>query len=111
SANKVDVVLVCATSVDAYQAAFHSVKRNGAMLVVGIPSKPLSWMAGDLIRSGLRVIPSRVASRAELRELVKLAAAASIHSEIHTHPVDTINSVMDRLADGNIIGRAVITFE
>jgi propanol-preferring alcohol dehydrogenase len=110
SANKVDVVLVCATSAEAYQAAFHSVKRSGAMLVVGIPAKPLSWMAGDLIRAGLRVIPSRVASRAELRELVRLAAAGSIHSEIHTHSVDDINSIMDQLADGNIIGRAVITF-
>lgn len=110
SKNKVDVVLVCATSAEAYQAAFHSVKRSGAMLVVGIPSKPLSWMAGDLIRSGLRIIPSRVASRAELRELVALAAAGAIHSEIHTHSLDDINSIMTRLDAGNIVGRAVITF-
>ncbi len=107
--NKVDVALVCATSVEAYQAASHSLKRNGVMLVVGIPAKPLSWMAGDLIRSGVRVVPSRVASRSELRELVSLAAAGSIHSEIRAYSLDEINPVMDRLAAGEIFGRAVIT--
>lgn len=106
--NKVDVAIVCATSADAYQAAFHGLKRNGVMLVVGIPSQPLSWMAGDLIRSGVRVVPSRVASRSELRELLRLAASGSIHSEIQSHPLEEINVVMTRLAEGSIFGRAVI---
>jgi alcohol dehydrogenase, propanol-preferring len=108
--NKVDVALVCATSVEAYQAAFHGLKRNGVMLVVGIPSQPLSWMAGELIRSGIRLIPSRVASRAELRDLLTLAAAGAVKSEVRTHPLEEINSVMSRLADGEILGRAVIRF-
>jgi propanol-preferring alcohol dehydrogenase len=109
--NKVDVALVCATSVEAYQAAFHGLKRNGAMLVVGIPSAPLSWMAGDLIRAGVRIIPSRVASRAELSELLRLAAAGAVHSEIHTHPLEQINDVMNRLAAGEIFGRSVISLD
>jgi propanol-preferring alcohol dehydrogenase len=101
---------VCATSVEAYQAAFLALKKNGVMLVVGIPSKPLSWMAGDLIRSGVRIIPSRVASRAELRELMLLAAAGEIHSEVREHPLEDINEVMQRLAEGRIFGRSVIKF-
>jgi D-arabinose 1-dehydrogenase-like Zn-dependent alcohol dehydrogenase len=79
------------------------------MLVVGIPSKPLSWMAGDLIRSGIRVVPSRVASRAELRQLVQLAATGVLHSEIRNYPLDQVNHVMSALAAGEIFGRAVIT--
>ena len=107
--NKVDVALVCATSVQAYQAAFHGLKRNGVMLVVGIPSAPLSWMAGDLIRAGVRIIPSRVASRAELVELLRLAAGGAVQSEIRTHPLEQINDVMTRLAAGEIFGRSVIS--
>jgi propanol-preferring alcohol dehydrogenase len=110
SSHRVDVALVCATAVEAYQAAFHALKKNGVMLVVGIPSKPLSWMAGDLIRSGVRIIPSRVASRAELRELMLIAAAGEIHSEVREHPLEDINEVMQRLAEGRIFGRSVITF-
>jgi len=108
-ANKVDVALVCATSAAAYQAAFDSLKKTGVMLVVGIPSQPLSFMAGDLIRSGVRIVPSRVASRAELRALVRLAAAGLIHSEVHTYPLTEINEVMDRLSAGKIFGRSVIS--
>jgi propanol-preferring alcohol dehydrogenase len=109
--NKADVALVCATSAEAYQAAFQGLRKNGAMLVVGIPSKPLSWMAGELIRSGVRIIPSRVASRAELRELLKLAAAGSVRSHIREFSLERINQVMNELAAGQIIGRSVITFQ
>ncbi len=108
SRNKVDVAFVCATSAEAYQAAFQGLKKNGVLLVVGIPSKPLSWMAGELIRAGVRIVPSRVASRAELRELVALAADGKIHSEVRTFPLEEINDVMDRLAAGQIFGRSVI---
>ena len=103
------MALVCATSAEAYQAAFAGLKKNGTLLVVGIPSKALSWMAGDLIRAGVRIVPSRVASRSELRELVQLAAAGGIHSEVHTYPLEEINDVMERLEAGQIFGRAVIT--
>jgi propanol-preferring alcohol dehydrogenase len=108
AAHQVDVALVCATSADAYQAAFRALKRNGTLLVVGIPSQALSWTAGDIIRSGVRIIPSRVANRAELREIVALAAEKRIHSEIQTFPLEEIRSVMRRLSAGEIFGRAVI---
>lgn len=108
--NRVDVALVCATSAAAYNAAFHALKRNGTLLVVGIPSEPLAWMAGDLIRSGVRVVPSRVASRAELRDLVKLAAMGSIRSHIREFPLEQINGVLTELAAGQVFGRSVITF-
>ena len=94
---------------EAYQAAFQGLRKGGVLLVVGIPAKPLSWMAGDLIRSGIRIVPSRVASRAELQELMRLAAAGSIHSEVGTFPLEEINAVMERLAAGQIFGRSVIS--
>ena len=71
--NRVNVALVCASSAEAYRSAFQALQKNGVLLIVGIPSAPLQWTAGDLIRSGVRIIPSRVASRRELSDLVKLA--------------------------------------
>jgi D-arabinose 1-dehydrogenase-like Zn-dependent alcohol dehydrogenase len=97
-----------ATSADAYQDAFRALKRNGTLLVVGIPSQALSWTAGEIIRSGARIAPSRVASRAELREIVRVAAENRIHSEIQTFSLEEIGSVMSRLSAGKIFGRAVI---
>jgi D-arabinose 1-dehydrogenase-like Zn-dependent alcohol dehydrogenase len=78
------------------------------LLIVGIPSAPLQWTAGDLIRSGVRIIPSRVASRRELSDLVKLAQDGVVRSEIVSFPLGKINEAMRALAAGEIRGRAVI---
>ena len=47
--NRVDVALVCASSAEAYRSAFQAFQKNGVLLIVGIPSAPLEWTAGDLI--------------------------------------------------------------
>jgi D-arabinose 1-dehydrogenase-like Zn-dependent alcohol dehydrogenase len=39
-----------------------------------------------------------------------LAAAGEIHSEVTEHPLEDINEVMQRLAEGRIFGRSVIKF-
>ncbi len=109
--NKVGIALVCADSVEAYQGALQSLRKNGILLVVGLPSHPLVLSAGDLVRAGTRVVPSRVCSRQELRELFELAAAGVIDSRIHRYRLEQINEVMAFLADGSVSGRAVIEFE
>ena len=105
---RVDVALVAATSADAYESAFRSLRKNGVLLVVGIPSQPLSWTAGDLIRSGTRIVPSRVASRREIDELLRLAATGKIRSEVVRFPLDRINDAIKELLEGRVAGRAVV---
>ena len=78
------------------------------LLIVGIPSAPLQWTAGDLIRSGVRIIPSRFASRRELSDLVKLAQSGVVRSETASFPLQNINDAIRALAAGEIRGRAVI---
>lgn len=106
--HQVDVALVCATSIEAYQGALKCLRKNGALLVVGLPSKPLSFLPQDLVRSGARIFPSRVSSRRELRELLVLAAQGAVHSQIRTYPLAEINQVLDLLEAGKVLGRAVI---
>lgn len=105
-----DVALVCADSVEAYQGALQSLRKCGVLLMVGLPSRPLSWTAADLIRSGIRVVPSRVSSRRELEEILALAAMGEVHAEVRRHSLEEINQVMDRLGRGEVSGRAVIDF-
>jgi propanol-preferring alcohol dehydrogenase len=106
--NRVNVALVCASSAEAYRSAFQALQKNGVLLIVGIPSAPLAWTAGDLIRSGVRIIPSRVASRRELSDLVKLAQDGVVRSEIVSFPLKKINDAIQALSAGEIRGRAVI---
>jgi len=106
--NRGDAALVCASSSEAYHSAFQALQRNGVLLIVGIPSAPLVWTAGELIRSGVRIIPSRVASRRELSELLQLAQRGVVRSESVPFPLRKINDAMRALASGEIPGRAVI---
>ena len=108
SDHRVDVALVCASSTEAYRSAFQALQKTGVLLIVGIPSAPLAWTAGDLIRSGVRIIPSRVASRQELSDLLRLAQRGVVRSESVSFPLSKINDAMRALATGEIRGRAVI---
>ena len=107
-ANKLDVALVSATSAAAYQAAFDSLRRNGTLLVVGLPSEPLSWTAGALVRSGTRIVPSRVCSRRELGELMALAANGSIRGNVHRYSLDQAEETIELVSRGEMNGRAVL---
>ena len=105
--NKLDVVLVSATSVAAYQGAFDSLRRSGTLLVVGLPSEPLSWTAGALVRSGTRIVPSRVCSRRELGELMTLAANKSIRGNVRRYTLAQAEETIELVSRGEINGRAV----
>ncbi|MGH9339466.1 MAG: alcohol dehydrogenase catalytic domain-containing protein [Acidobacteriota bacterium] len=109
--NKVDVALVAATSIEAYSSALQGLHKNGSLLAVGLPSDPLPWTAPDLVRSGIRIIPSRVSSREELRRLLSLAANRQIEARVNSYPLEQINHVLSELEEGRISGRAVIAFE
>ena len=106
--HQVDVVLVSATSAEAYRSATGSVRKDATLLVVGIPSDPLAWTAGEIVRSGLRIVGSRVCSRRELRELMALAADGAIRSEIHPYRLDQAEETLELVARGQIEGRAVL---
>jgi len=106
--HRVDVAVVAATSSAAYDAAFRSLRKGGTLLVVGLPAEPLRFTAADLIRSGTRIVPSRVASRSEIAELLEEAARGRIRSEIVRFPLERINEAAAELLDGRIVGRAVV---
>ncbi len=108
--HQVDAVIVCATAIEAYRSALESLRKGGILLLVGLPAGPLPWGAGDLVRSGARIFPSRVSSRRELRELMDLAAAGAVHCDTATFPLAEINRIFSDLDRGKILGRAVIDF-
>ena len=110
-AHKVDVALVCATSIEAYHSALESLRKSGVLLAVGLPPHPFNWMPSHLIRSGVTITPSRVSSREELREILSLAVQQGLDSQVHFHPLEKINEVMDLLGGSAMSGRAVIQFK
>jgi propanol-preferring alcohol dehydrogenase len=67
-------------------------------------------MANGLMRryDRLSIRGSNVGTRADLREALDFAANGLVHSKIRTAPLSQINSVLDEMRQGKIVGRVVL---
>jgi propanol-preferring alcohol dehydrogenase len=106
----VHVALVTAPAEEAYALALRCLRRRGKLVVVGIPKNDLTFFADDLVTGEFRIIGSAVGTRDELRAALELAAAGQVRCEVETYPFRDINEVLRRVRNGEIAGRAAVTF-
>jgi propanol-preferring alcohol dehydrogenase len=81
--------------------------RSSLFVLVGLAggSVPFSFFT---LPAEAAMMTSNWGSRNELEEVLALARAGRLVSEIEQHPLSAINEVFDRLAAGQIPGRAVL---
>lgn len=103
--------VVTAASSAAYDSALASLRRGGAIVVLGLPSEPLAWLADDLATAEARVFGSAVGSRADQSAMLGLAAAGRLRCVVETSSLDDVNLVLDRLRRGDVVGRLVLEME
>jgi propanol-preferring alcohol dehydrogenase len=104
------VAMVTAPAKSAYDLAIRTLRRRGTLAVVGLPKEDLTFFADDLVVSEHKIISSAVGTRAEMRELLALAAAGKIRCEVESCHLEQINDVFARMQKGELLGRAVIQF-
>jgi alcohol dehydrogenase, propanol-preferring len=104
------LAIVTAPAKSAYDLAIKTLRRRGTLAVVGLPKEDLTFFADDLVVSEHKIIASAVGTRAEMRELLALAAAGKIRCEVEACRLDQINDVFARMKRGELLGRAVIQF-
>ena len=102
------VAVVTAASAAAYDAALHSMRKGGTIVVVGLPSEPLGWLADDLATSEVRIVGSAVGSRADLSAILELAASGRVRCVVETVALEEINEAFDRFRRGRVTGRIVV---
>jgi propanol-preferring alcohol dehydrogenase len=102
------VAMVCSASAAAYQAALGSLRKGGTLVVVGMPAEPIPVNAFKLVGGELRIIASAVGTRAELTELLDLAASGGVRCRVRTHQLGDVNAVLDALRAGSVPARAVL---
>jgi propanol-preferring alcohol dehydrogenase len=103
-----DVALVTATSKSAYDLAFRTLRRRGTLAVVGLPKEDLTFFADDLVVKEPKIVGAAVGTREEMRAVLALAAAGKFRCHVEVFGLEQINLVYERLARGEILGRAVI---
>jgi propanol-preferring alcohol dehydrogenase len=102
------LAIVTAPSKAAYDLAFKTLRRRGTLAVVGIPDKNLEFHADDMVVGEFRMVGSAVGTRAEMREVLALAAAKKLHCESEVCRLEDINGIFQRMERGQLTARAVI---
>ncbi|MBP3953241.1 alcohol dehydrogenase AdhP [Bacillus suaedae] len=103
--------VVTAVSKPAFQSAFHSVRRGGTCVLVGLPPEEMPIPIFDTVLGGIKVVGSIVGTRKDLQEALQFAAEGKVKTIIETQPLDKINEVFDRMVKGEIKGRVVLTLD
>jgi NAD+-dependent secondary alcohol dehydrogenase Adh1 len=81
--------------------------RGGTYSVIGYGGT-ISIPSGALVVDEHAVVGNLVGTWIDLWELLQLHAAGKITLTTETHPLDSVNDVLQKLRDGEVTGRAVL---
>lgn len=104
----VHLALVATPAKAAYDAAFTVPRAGGAVMIVGLPSEPLTFDAVKLARNESRILTSVVGTRQDVRDTLALADAGKLHCKVEARPLAQINSILNEMRAGTLLGRVVI---
>jgi hypothetical protein len=84
-------------------------RPDGRLVLMGLEDKPLPVHPGDLIARRLRILGSQQNDREYLYEALQIAASGKVKVMTEIYPLDEVTKAYDRVADGKVRFRAVIT--
>jgi NAD+-dependent secondary alcohol dehydrogenase Adh1 len=105
-----DVVLDFVGTDATHAASLEMLSRAGSYFVIGYGGT-ISAPSLALVAEEKAVIANLVGSWTDLWELIQLHAEGRVTLRVETHPLDSINEVLDKLQNGGILGRAVLVPE
>ncbi|PIB94003.1 alcohol dehydrogenase AdhP [Caulobacter sp. FWC2] len=101
-------VLVTAVSPIAFKQALGMVSRGGTVALNGLPPGDFPLSIFDMVLNGITVRGSIVGTRLDLQEALDFAADGKVKATISTARLDDVNTVFDRMRNGQIEGRVVL---
>jgi alcohol dehydrogenase, propanol-preferring len=105
----VQAAISVAVTRKAFEQAYHSVKRGGSLVVVGLPNDELPIPIFDTVLNGVTVKGSIVGTRKDMQEAIDFAVRGKVRANIETASLEEINDVFERMEKGQINGRVVLT--
>ncbi|MGA7971137.1 MAG: zinc-dependent alcohol dehydrogenase [Terriglobales bacterium] len=104
----VHVALVTSAAKSAYDMAFYCVRPTGTLLVVGLPAKDISFPPILMAAGEIQIKASAVGTRDDLREILKMGAAGTVHCQVTERPLDDVQEILEELERGEVSGRIVL---
>ena len=106
--NKFDFILSTISADHQYGTYMNLLKRDGTMVVVGIPSTPSSLHAFSVIGNRRSLAGSMIGGIRETQEMLDYCAANNIVSDIEVIDIKDINTAYDRMLKNDVRYRFVI---
>jgi alcohol dehydrogenase, propanol-preferring len=103
-------VLITSPSLSAFKQGVGMTRKHGTCVLVGIPPGEFPMPLFDVVAQCITVRGSFVGNRRDLAEALAFAAAGKVKADIELQPLAAINTVLDRLASGNVASRVVLDF-
>ena len=107
-ANSLDLIIDCISADHSVDHYANLIKRDGALVLVGAPEKPLSIAAFTLLAKRRSFAGSGIGGIAETQEMLDFCAEKGVASEIEMIPIQKINDAYERMLKGDVKYRFVI---
>ncbi|TLY49625.1 MAG: NAD(P)-dependent alcohol dehydrogenase [Gammaproteobacteria bacterium] len=108
NANRFDFILDTISAPHDYNAYLSLLRRNGTMVVVGIPTDPTPVAAGALIRNRRRLAGSGIGGIRETQEMLDFCAAHGIAADVEVIRIEQVNTAWERMLKSDVRYRFVI---
>lgn len=106
-----DVAIVLAATSEVFEQAFHSLRRGGRLICVGLPKDGgFRLPIFETVLKGISVIGSIVGTRQDLREVFALHAAGRTEVVLEVRDLEDIAEAMDEVLAGKVPARIVFEF-
>ncbi|MFQ5571994.1 MAG: zinc-binding dehydrogenase, partial [Rhodothermales bacterium] len=109
AAGGADVILGTSNSNDAMADSIQGLRPDGRLVLMGFEAKPFQLSPGDFILRRLRLVGSQQNGTEFLYEALDYAARGKVRVLTETYPLNEITRAYDRVAEGKVRFRAVIT--
>jgi uncharacterized zinc-type alcohol dehydrogenase-like protein len=106
--NHFDFIIDAISAPHNYEAHLNTLKRDGVMVCVGVPTEPMSVPAFSLIGRRRSLAGSVIGGIAETQEMLDYCAAHNITSDVEVIPIQQVNEAYERVIKGQVKYRFVI---
>jgi len=107
-ANSFDFILDAVSAEHDINAYLNLLKRDGTLVLVGAPEKPLPLSAFSIIPSRRQLSGSMIGGIAETQEMLDFCGQHGITSDIEIIPIQKINEAYERMLRSDVKYRFVI---
>ncbi len=103
-------VLITAPSLPAFKQGVAMTRKWGTCVLVGIPPGDFPTPLFDVVARCITIRGSFVGSRSDMAEALAFGTRGTVKADIELQPLGAINTVMQRLKNGQAPSRVVLDF-